>query len=95
MKRSVGAPDNLGERGVRPMAAPTDDDAREVALWTHEHGTAAAAVVQKATEDVARLREVETKRRAKFIRLHGARLPRPLLRAVPGLVDPPAPYTPT
>ena len=59
------------------------------------YGTAAAAVVQKATEDVARLREVETKRRAKFSRLHGARLPRPLLRAVPGLVDPPAPFTPT
>ena len=59
------------------------------------YGTAAAAVVQKATEDVARLREVETKRRAKFSRLHGARLPRPLLRAVPGVVDPPAPFTPT
>ena len=58
------------------------------------YGTSVTSLVQKATEDVSVMREQETRRRAKFSRVHGAKLPRPLLRAVPGLVDPPVAFAP-
>jgi len=59
------------------------------------YGTSVASLVQKATADVSVMRERETRRRARFSRVHGAKLPRPLLRAVPGLVDPPVAFAPT